>query len=78
MEYLEGGEVIWEREGKPTLRVDESRKICRDVILGLEYRASRPPIYYLLADITSQCITKGSSIVISSPQISYGRPTTSP
>ncbi|KAI0034763.1 kinase-like domain-containing protein, partial [Vararia minispora EC-137] len=38
MEYLAGGEVKWRDENKnPILTVDQIRRICRDVILGLEY-----------------------------------------
>ncbi|KAI0267829.1 kinase-like domain-containing protein [Gloeopeniophorella convolvens] len=38
MEFLGGGEIKWrDQEGNPVLRVDQSRRICRDVILGLEY-----------------------------------------
>jgi len=41
MEYLSGGEIKWRNEQeKPVLRVDQCRRICRDVILGLEYRKS--------------------------------------
>ncbi|KAH9957084.1 kinase-like domain-containing protein [Russula dissimulans] len=38
MEFLGGGEIKWrDSESNPVLRVDQSRRICRDVILGLEY-----------------------------------------
>ncbi|KZT67426.1 kinase-like protein, partial [Daedalea quercina L-15889] len=38
MEYLGGGEIKWRtNDGEPVLRVDQTRRICRDVILGLEY-----------------------------------------
>ncbi|KAI9439668.1 kinase-like domain-containing protein [Lactarius indigo] len=38
MEFLGGGEIKWrDSENNPVLRVDQSRRICRDVILGLEY-----------------------------------------
>lgn len=40
MEYLGGGEIKWRNElSQPVLQVDQCRRICRDVILGLEYRA---------------------------------------
>lgn len=40
MEYLGGGEIKWRtNDGEPVLRVDQTRRICRDVILGLEYCA---------------------------------------
>lgn len=40
MEYLGGGEIKWRtKSDNPLLRVDQTRRICRDVILGLEYRA---------------------------------------
>ena len=39
MEYLGGGEIRWKDEySNPTLRVDQTRRIFRDVALGLEYR----------------------------------------
>jgi serine/threonine protein kinase len=39
MEFLGGGEIKWrDADNNPVLRVDQSRRICRDVILGLEYR----------------------------------------
>lgn len=38
MEYLSGGEIKWRNEqNEPVLQVDQCRRICRDVILGLEY-----------------------------------------
>ncbi|THH29612.1 hypothetical protein EUX98_g4585 [Antrodiella citrinella] len=38
MEYLAGGEIKWRTPSEePALRVDQTRRICRDVILGLEY-----------------------------------------
>ena len=38
MEYLGGGEIKWRTEAdEPALRVSQTRRICRDVILGLEY-----------------------------------------
>ncbi|KAI9442050.1 kinase-like domain-containing protein [Lactarius psammicola] len=38
MEFLGGGEIKWrDSDNNPVLRVDQSRRICRDVILGLEY-----------------------------------------
>jgi serine/threonine protein kinase len=44
MEFLGGGEIKWrDSESSPVLRVDQSRRICRDVILGLEYRSWFPP-----------------------------------
>lgn len=40
MEYLGGGEIRWRNEQQqPILQVDQCRRICRDVILGLEYCA---------------------------------------
>lgn len=43
MEYLGGGEIKWRtNDGEPVLRVDQTRRICRDVILGLEYREFYP------------------------------------
>jgi serine/threonine protein kinase len=41
MEYLGGGEVKWKNKNdEPVLRVDQARRITRDVVLGLEYRTS--------------------------------------
>ncbi|OBZ66315.1 Serine/threonine-protein kinase ssp1 [Grifola frondosa] len=38
MEYLGGGEIKWRTANdEPVLRVEQTRRICRDVILGLEY-----------------------------------------
>ncbi|KAA1476251.1 kinase-like protein [Dentipellis sp. KUC8613] len=38
MEYLGGGEIKWrDSDNNPILKVDQTRRICRDVILGLEY-----------------------------------------
>ncbi|KAI0695386.1 kinase-like protein, partial [Cytidiella melzeri] len=38
MEYCGGGEIKWRTEQEePILRVSQTRRICRDVILGLEY-----------------------------------------
>ncbi|EGN98735.1 hypothetical protein SERLA73DRAFT_89724, partial [Serpula lacrymans var. lacrymans S7.3] len=38
MEYLSGGEIKWRNSNnEPILKVDQCRRICRDVILGLEY-----------------------------------------
>ncbi|KAI0367827.1 kinase-like protein [Pilatotrama ljubarskyi] len=38
MEYLGGGEIKWRtKSDNPLLRVEQTRRICRDVILGLEY-----------------------------------------
>ncbi|KAF8126960.1 kinase-like domain-containing protein [Boletus edulis] len=38
MEYLGGGEIKWRNEhNQPILQVDQCQRICRDVILGLEY-----------------------------------------
>lgn len=38
MEYMGGGEVKWRDDhARPCLRVDQTRRICRDVVLGLLY-----------------------------------------
>lgn len=37
LEYLEGGEVKWQQAGGSIMSQDAARKICRDVISGLEY-----------------------------------------
>ena len=40
MEYLDGGEVNWRNhDNEPILKVEQSRRIIRDAVLGLEYRA---------------------------------------
>ena len=40
MEYLEGGEVKWRNQDcEPILKVEQTRRIIRDAVLGLEYRA---------------------------------------
>lgn len=52
MEFLGGGEIKWrDSDSNPVLRVDQSRRICRDVILGLEYRSwLLPPSIPLVRD----------------------------
>jgi SNF1-activating kinase 1 len=41
MEYLGGGELKWKNsQDEPVLTVFQARRICRDVMLGLEYRKS--------------------------------------
>jgi serine/threonine protein kinase len=43
MEYLEGGEVNWRNQNdEPILKVEQTRRIIRDAVLGLEYRTSPP------------------------------------
>ena len=38
LEYMEGGEIIWQtNDGKPALTVEQARRVLRDVVLGLEY-----------------------------------------
>ena len=38
MEFLAGGEIRWtDLQQRPTLSLQETRRIVRDVILGLEY-----------------------------------------
>ena len=52
MEFLGGGEIKWrDADSNPVLRVDQSRRICRDVILGLEYRAC-PHFLLALSSVT--------------------------
>lgn len=50
MEYLEGGEIKWRGPEKPLLSLGQTRRIVRDVLLGLEYRTShsihRPETIY--------------------------------
>ena len=38
MEYLEGGEIKWRGQDRPILTLGQTRRIVRDVLLGLEYR----------------------------------------
>jgi SNF1-activating kinase 1 len=53
MEYLGGGELKWKNSrDEPVLTVDQSRRICRDVILGLEYRQSSS---YTLLNLANIC-----------------------
>jgi hypothetical protein len=41
MEYLAGGPIQWSNEQhRPVLSTQQTRRIIRDVILGLEYRQS--------------------------------------
>jgi serine/threonine protein kinase len=38
MEYMGGGEIKWrDNHNRPILQVDQTRRICRDVVLGLLY-----------------------------------------
>lgn len=39
MEFMGGGEIKWQDSSRqiPVLTVDQVRRICRDVVLGLEY-----------------------------------------
>ncbi|EKM58652.1 uncharacterized protein PHACADRAFT_88772, partial [Phanerochaete carnosa HHB-10118-sp] len=38
MEFMAGGEIKWRTDDEePLLRVSQTRRICRDVLLGLEY-----------------------------------------
>jgi [calcium/calmodulin-dependent protein kinase] kinase len=50
MEYLGGGEVLWQgKDNNPILTVGQTRRIMRDALLGLEYRAFlRPPSLTLI------------------------------
>ena len=55
MEYLSGGPIEWTNaEHKPILLVDQTRRIIRDVIVGLDYRMSNCPC--------AEMITKGISV----------------
>ncbi|KAK7682524.1 hypothetical protein QCA50_014324 [Cerrena zonata] len=46
MEYLAGGEIRWRtRDSQPALRVNQVRRILRDVILGLDYLHSEGIIH---------------------------------
>lgn len=39
LEYCEGGELQWkDGASRPTLSLDETRRVFRDTLLGLEYR----------------------------------------
>jgi len=47
MEYLGGGEVLWQgKENNPLLSVGQTRRIMRDALLGLEYRAFPCPFVH--------------------------------
>lgn len=49
MEYCGGGEIKWRTKGnEPILRVSQTRRIIRDVILGLEYRKQLPSVKLFL------------------------------
>ena len=46
MEYCGGGEIKWRtKNNEPILRVGQTRRIVRDVIVGLEYCKLSPYIY---------------------------------
>lgn len=54
MEYLGGGEVKWKNEQhQPILTVEQTRRIMRDAILGLEYRTPSP-LFHLKDPFFSQ------------------------
>lgn len=40
LEYMPGGQIEWTKDDEPLMTVDESRRVFRDVVLGLEYRQS--------------------------------------
>lgn len=47
MEYMGGGEVKWNDGAdvpRPILTIWQTRRIMRDVLLGLEYRQSTIPL----------------------------------
>ena len=74
MEYLGGGEVLWKGPHKnPLLTIDQTRRIMRDAVLGLEYRSSFPFSQICLSpDVhLAQFTTKVSSTAISSQRTSY-------
>ena len=73
LEYMEGGEVAWRTtNGQPTLSVEQSRRIFRDVVLGLEYRQLALLPIHILNLNPSQSTTKVSYIETSSPPTCYG------
>ena len=74
MEYLGGGEVKWRDDASnPVLTVGQTRRIIRDALLGLEYRASTfLRAYIYLFNISAQSTTRASFTVTSNPPISYG------
>lgn len=37
---MPGGQVAWTMNDEPVMTVDETRRVFRDVVLGLEYRTS--------------------------------------
>lgn len=52
MELLAGGEIKWRNDkGQPILHVDQTRRILRDAILGLEYCTSLLSHKYTNIDI---------------------------
>ena len=67
LEYCEKGEIEWrDRESSPALTVDETRRIFRDTLLGLEYRESK---YRIRRSDARQSIIKASFIETSSRPI---------
>lgn len=59
MEHLGGGEIKWRTTGdQPILTVNQTRRMFRDAILGLEYRKSFPCRFIMVAaDATSYNLT---------------------
>ncbi|KAI8922664.1 kinase-like domain-containing protein, partial [Entophlyctis helioformis] len=37
LEYLEGGDIVWQRTTVPALSVDEARSVFRDLVSGVQY-----------------------------------------
>ena len=74
MEYLGGGEIRWKDEyGNPTLKMDQTRRIFRDVTLGLEYRKrSVSPLVSYARSLPSQSTTRESFTETSNLRIFYG------
>lgn len=35
---MPGGQIEWSRDDEPTMKVEQTRRVFRDVVLGLEYR----------------------------------------
>lgn len=54
MEYLSGGHIEWNPELPPSLTVDQTRRIMRDVVLGLEYRKWFIIMFFFVYKISCQ------------------------
>ncbi|KAI9251047.1 kinase-like domain-containing protein [Sporodiniella umbellata] len=71
LEYMEGGEVEWRSGDHPILTVDQSRKIFRDVVSGLDYLHYHGIIHRDIKPANLLYSKDGQSVKISDFGVSY-------